>query len=137
MDASKAESESDEIVNQYLDKTIESTDDFLEKFVALRKTMYLRRVKLDKMREIIQNPQSQRTPARKAPEPPPAAAYTPPTFGGGYPAVPPNNWGTPAANLPYPIKPNVGIPNPNYRWKIQDLPRAFFYMISCISVPKS
>ena len=115
MDASKAESESDEIVNQYLDKTIESTDDFLEKFVALRKTMYLRRVKLDKMREIIQNPQTQRTPARKAPEPPPAAAYTPPTFGGGYPAVPPNNWGAPAANLPYPIKPNVGIPNPNYR----------------------
>ena len=117
MDASKAESESDEIVNQYLDKTIESTDDFLEKFVALRKTMYLRRVKLDKMREIIQNPQSQqKTPARKAPEPPPAAAYTPPFGGvGAYGAPPPNNWGTPAANLPYPIKPNVGIPNPNYR----------------------
>merc|ERR1711953_735143 len=96
VDASKAESESDEIVNQYLDKTIENTDDFLEQFLSLRKTMYMRRVKMDKMKEIIQNPPQVKTPARKAPEPPPAPQ---------------------AANLPYlpyPIKPNVGIPNPNY-----------------------
>jgi len=121
VDASKAESESDEIVNQYLDKTIESTDDFLEKFVALRKTMYLRRVKLDKMREIIQNPQSQRTPVRKAPDVPPAAAnYTPPFGGVPYGSgnvPPPNNWDSTnhAANLPYPLRPNVGMPTPNFR----------------------
>ena len=108
VDASKAESESDEIVNQYLDKTIESTDDFLEQFLSLRKTMYMRRVKMDKMKEIIQNPPQVKTPARKAPEPPPAPTYNPP-FGGPPPPQ--------AANLPYlpyPIKPNVGIPNPNY-----------------------
>ena len=34
VDASKAETESDDIANDYLEKTIESTDEFLEKFVV-------------------------------------------------------------------------------------------------------
>ena len=81
--------------------------------------MYLRRVKLDKLRELIQNPQP-RTPARKAPEIPPAAAnYTPPMgmpYGMSAPA-PSNNWDSPnqAANLPYPLRPNVGMPTANFR----------------------
>lgn len=133
VEASNAETESDEIANDYLDKKIESTDEFLEKFVvtktsifwplkslifdiilqALRKTMYLRRVKLDKMRELMNNPT--KTPARKAPEPPAAANYTPPFGSHGQPsAAPINSWDSPGAsnpppNLPYPIRPNVGL----------------------------
>ena len=34
VDASKAETESDDIANDYLEKNIESTDEFLEKFVV-------------------------------------------------------------------------------------------------------
>ena len=90
-------------------------------FQALRKTMYLRRVKLDKLRELIQNPQP-RTPARKAPDVPPAAAnYTPPLampYGSG--PAPTNNWAqNQPANLPYPLRPtSVGMPTmptANYR----------------------
>ena len=58
VEAYKAESDSDQIVTDYLDKKIESTDEFLDKYLALRKVMYLRRVKLDKMSELIQNPQN-------------------------------------------------------------------------------
>ena len=74
--------------------------------------MYLRRVKLDKMRELMINPT--KTPARKAPEPPAAANYTPP-FGGQPSAAPHNSWesssmgSNPPPNLPYPIRPNVGM----------------------------
>jgi len=125
VDASKAETESDDIANDYLDKKIESTDEFLEKFVALRKIMYLRRVKLDKLKELIRNPT--RTPVRKAPDaPPPAAAmYTPPSFGGApYPTsgpavpAPVNNWDQQTgsnANLPYPLNPTMAMPSPAYR----------------------
>jgi len=126
VDASKAETESDDIANDYLEKTIESTDEFLEKFVALRKIMYLRRVKLDKLKELIRNPT--RTPVRKAPEAPPAAAmYTPPSFGanpyapGSAVPAPVNNWdqqsgGHPGgSNLPYPLNPTMAMPSPAYR----------------------
>ena len=34
IDASKAETESDDIANDYLEKKIEGTDEFLEKFVV-------------------------------------------------------------------------------------------------------
>jgi len=126
VDASKAETESDDIANDYLEKNIESTDEFLEKFVALRKIMYLRRVKLDKLKELIRNPPT-RTPVRKAPEAPPAAAmYTPPSFGGApYPTsgpsavpAPVNNWDQQPgsnANLPYPLNPTMAMPSPAYR----------------------
>lgn len=86
-------------------------------FQALRKTMYLRRVKLDKLRELINNP-TKNTPVRKAPEPPGAATYKPP-FGAPYnvsgaSAAPVNSWDTPP-NLPYPLKPTMAMPSPNFR----------------------
>ena len=80
--------------------------------------MYLRRVKLDKMRELMNNP-TQKTPSRKAPEPPPSSAanYTPPPFAAPYPplpgvigAPPTNNWDSnpgSSNNLPYPLRPNM------------------------------
>ena len=93
---------------------------------ALRKIMYLRRVKLDKLKELIRNPT--RTPVRKAPDaPPPAAAmYTPPSFGQGAPyptsgpavPAPVNNWDQQTgsnANLPYPLNPTMAMPSPAYR----------------------
>jgi len=93
---------------------------------ALRKIMYLRRVKLDKLKELIRNPT--RTPVRKAPEAPPAAAmYTPPSFGanpyapGSAVPAPVNNWdqqsgGHPGgSNLPYPLNPTMAMPSPAYR----------------------
>jgi len=125
VDASKAETESDDIANDYLEKKIDSTDEFLEKFVALRKIMYLRRVKLDKLKELIRNPT--RTPVRKAPEAPPAAAmYTPPSFGinpytasGSAAPAPVNSWdqqsGSSGGHLPYPLNPTMAMPSPAYR----------------------
>ena len=79
---SKAEGESDEVVNDYLDKKFDSTDEFLEKYVALRKVMHMRKAKLDKMGELMKNPDKNRTPARKAPEPPPPAVLLSPASKG-------------------------------------------------------
>ena len=110
---SKAEGESDEVVNDYLDKKFDSTDEFLEKYVALRKVMHMRKAKLDKMGELMKNPDKNRTPARKAPEPPPPAAnYQAPP--GVCPNVP--NWNTNSPNnLPYPINPSMMPMPPSYR----------------------
>jgi len=117
VEVSKAEHDSDQIVTDYLDKKFDSTDEFLEKYVALRKVMYLRRVKFDKMGELMKNPQdNKKTPARRAPEPPPPAAnYQAPSGSSGAP-YPPANWNSPSsgANLPYPLKPTM-MPSPNFR----------------------
>jgi len=113
VEVSKAEGESDEVVNDYLDKKFDSTDEFLEKYVALRKVMHMRKAKLDKMGELMKNPDKNRTPARKAPEPPPPAAnYQAPP--GVYPNV--SNWNTNSPNnLPYPINPSMMPMPPSYR----------------------
>ena len=87
--------------------------------------MYLRRVKLDKLKELIRNPT--RTPVRKAPEAPPAAAmYTPPSFGvnpytasaGSAVPAPVNSWDQQSGSgghLPYPLNPTMAMPSPAYR----------------------
>jgi hypothetical protein len=99
-------------------------------FQEKRKVYHLRRVKLDKMKEIIEGKTKQLTPIRAAPRPPPngpvrAAAPYPVS---GPSAAPANSWGMPIsptgyppaapANLPYPLHPN-GMPvmptGPPYR----------------------
>lgn len=97
-------------------------------FQEKRKIYHLRRVKLDKMKEIIEGKtkQSQLTPIRTAPKPPVAVQPRQPYPVAGPTAAPTNNWSIPISptgypgagappTLPYPIHP-TGMPSmPQYR----------------------
>ncbi|KAK6641563.1 hypothetical protein RUM44_013276 [Polyplax serrata] len=50
--AAESEEESENIADQFYNKSIE-TEEFLEQFQAVRKLMHLRRVKADKMKELL------------------------------------------------------------------------------------
>lgn len=50
--AAESEEESDQIVKQFLDKDLQ-VDGFLEQFMVSRKTMHLRKLKAEKMNELI------------------------------------------------------------------------------------
>jgi ESCRT-I complex subunit VPS37 len=126
---SEAERDSDALMDDLLSGKITNIDEFLEKFMEKRKVYHLRRVKLEKMKEIIDGKTKQLTPIRAAPKPP-AIPGIPPSRGASYPvsgpsAAPANSWGMPisptytspaAANLPYPINPTY-MPTgpPTYR----------------------
>lgn len=119
---SEAERESDQLMEDLVDGKIQNIDEFLESFMEKRKIYHLRKVKLDKMKEILEGRNKQITPVRAAPRPPPVpqlnrapAPYQ--MAGGPYPlggvsAAPPNNWGSAPSlaypqpnNLPYPVYP--------------------------------
>ena len=132
----EAEEASDSIADDFLNKRIESVDEFLEKFLVSvakpvmrksifqsdilqerRKLCHTRRIKVDKMKELLEAQQTTATatPSRRAP-PPPAAYNLPAPVAAPNPT---NNWGRPAAypsasaanNLPYPINPTAsGMP---------------------------
>ncbi|TRY70390.1 hypothetical protein TCAL_04834 [Tigriopus californicus] len=105
--AANVDEESDQIATDFLDDKFESVDRFLEAFIEKRKVSHLRKVKGDKLEEMIEERRRKRptgvaglTPARNAPPPPPAiyrAPNGPPTALVG--------------NLPYPVNP-VGMPSP-------------------------
>merc|ERR550519_1530823 len=87
-----------------------SLEDFLEQYHEKRKLAHLRRVKVDKMKELTAN-RRQGTPARSAPPPPGQ---------GRSPAGPVNyNWserGPGYQQLPYPAQPQYNMPMPpSYR----------------------
>ena len=133
----EAEEASDSVAEDFLNKRIDNVDEFLDQFLVScfdsyvsghsyfdicsflqekRKLCHLRRIKVDKMKELLDAPQqatTSTTPARRAP-PPPAAYNLPAPV-----AAPTNSWGAapaypaPAAGaaLPYPINPQAsGMP---------------------------
>ena len=92
-------------------------------FQEKRKTYHLRRVKLEKMKEMMEGKAKQQlTPIRAAPKPPSVSGFPGPRVApypvSGPSPAPANSWGMPispngypaAPNLPYPINP-TGMPN--------------------------
>lgn len=124
VETEKVEIESEEIGHSFLDGNID-IDQFLTEFLAKRNVMYCRRVKLEKMKELLSNG-GPNTPSRRAPPVPGINSATTSNYPyyvqGSISAAPTNNWVSPppqpsvaaASNLPYPLQPVV-MPMPNYR----------------------
>ncbi|KYN50488.1 Vacuolar protein sorting-associated protein 37B, partial [Trachymyrmex cornetzi] len=87
--AAEIEEESEGIAQKFLAGDIE-VDEFLDQFLSRRKLMHLRKVKVDKLREIIRKGHSNSTP--------------------GYPTIASNFPGL-APSIPYPTGP-VAMPMP-------------------------
>lgn len=92
--AAEAEDESEKINQQFLDKEITSIDTFLDQFIASRKKMHERKLKADKMVELMRN-QSNRN----------SNFFNTPNSGGALP------YPMSGGNVPYPIGP-AGMPMP-------------------------
>lgn len=92
--AAEAEDESEKVYQQFLDKDITSIDTFLDQFIISRKKMHERKLKADKMIELMRN-QSNRN----------SNFFNSPNSGGvlSYPMS--------GGNVPYPIGP-AGMPMP-------------------------
>lgn len=101
--AAESEEESEQIVKQFLDNEI-TIDAYLDTFMTSRKTMHSRKLKAEKMAELVRNgatgaSSQQQRPAFGSPYPPAAAA---PLAGSGFYPPAPN----PGA-VPYPLGPVV------------------------------
>jgi ESCRT-I complex subunit VPS37 len=115
----QAEEESEQLAEKFLERALD-VDTFVEEFQQRRKMTHLRKVKADKMKELVakQKHSAQQfgvsNPARPAPPPPsyanqpfsnnPLPPYLP------YPIFPPNN----APNMPYPMYPNSNMYPPRF-----------------------
>lgn len=96
----EAEEESETMVDLFIDSQNGSLEEFLEPYKEKRKLAHHRRIKIDKMRELLaKKKQSVATPSRAAP-PPPISNNSP----GG-----PVDWAR-ASNLPYPAVASQGFP---------------------------
>lgn len=97
--AAEMEEESDKIASKFLDGSLD-IEDFLQQFTETRKLMHLRKVKADKMSELI----TQRPLINHVPNyinAPPVSINT-----NYFPNMPSNN------AVPYPAYPNIGMPMP-------------------------
>uniref|UniRef100_A0A0K2V251 Vacuolar protein sortingassociated protein 37Blike [Megachile rotundata] n=1 Tax=Lepeophtheirus salmonis TaxID=72036 RepID=A0A0K2V251_LEPSM len=113
LEAAYAEAEefSEKLSDGFLDGSEESLDDFLEKFQEARNLSHSRRVKVDKMKEIIAKESSM--PSSRIPEP--VGALPPPSIQIPYPHY--SNWNASSCNpsvpplsaLPYPTQPTSMI----------------------------
>ncbi|CAB4059775.1 VPS37 [Lepeophtheirus salmonis] len=107
----EAEEFSEKLSDGFLDGSEESLDDFLEKFQEARNLSHSRRVKVDKMKEIIAKESSM--PSSRIPEP--VGALPPPSIQIPYPHY--SNWNASSCNpsvpplsaLPYPTQPTSMI----------------------------
>lgn len=114
--ASQAEEESEGLADKFMDRTLD-VETFLEEFQLRRKNAHLRRVKTDKMKELMAKQKQQNpgltSPMRPAP-PPPSYMNQPPLAASASP-VPPYPV-APVGNLPYPLFPPSqqpsGLPYP-------------------------
>jgi len=102
----QVEEESEIMMDEFLSQG-GSVEDFLEQYHDKRKLAHMRRVKVDKLKELTTKKQG---PARSAPLPPTGQGRSP----GG---VPNYNWsGGPGYDaLPYPSQPVYNMPMPSYR----------------------
>jgi len=92
--AAEIEEESEKIAQKFLAGD-EEVDDFLERFMTIRKLMHLRKVKVDKMRELRRR----------------SSVFTP-SGGPGYPLA--SNYPGMGSGVPYPTGP-LSMPMPGYR----------------------
>jgi len=102
----EAEEESETMIELFMDDQARPLQEFMDSYKEKRKLAHLRRIKIDKMRELLNNKQN--NPSRPAPPPPnqynSAGTRLPyPSVGGG-PGYPPVNY--PALPTPsYPVYP--------------------------------
>lgn len=99
--AAESEEESDNLVKQLLDKEL-LVEAFLEKFLASRKTMHLRKLKAEKMVELIRQSKAKLNSGHL----PYTGFYSPPSM----PYYPPANTAN-GGNMPYPIR-SMHMPMP-------------------------
>ena len=92
----EAEEESEIMMDSYIQSGDRSIEQFIEEYQEKRKLAHMRRIKVDKMKELLARKQSA-TPSRQAPPPPGG-------YGGG--------GGNP---LPYPSQAFNNMPLPGYR----------------------
>merc|ERR1719266_2610403 len=103
----EVEEESEQMTDTFLSSGGDNLDEFLEQYHEKRKLAHLRRVKVDKLKELIRGrrqQQQQGTPSRAAP-PPPGVQQQGPNF----------SWGAPGPGyeqLPYPAQPQYNMPMP-------------------------
>jgi ESCRT-I complex subunit VPS37 len=95
--AAESEEQSEELVKQFLDNEL-TVDLFMEKFMGQRKEMHLRKVKVDKMKDIIRQPHRN---AGGGMYPQPGSGFYPPAPMHGSPGMP---------NVPYPMGPTMPMP---------------------------
>merc|ERR550517_43967 len=103
----EVEEESEQMTDTFLSSGGDNLDAFLEQYHEKRKLAHLRRVKVDKPKELIRgrNQQQQGTPSRAAPPPP----------GGHQQRAGNYSWGGRGPGyeqLPYPAQPQYNMPMP-------------------------
>lgn len=108
--AAESEEESEQIVKQFLDNEI-TIDVYLDKFMSSRKTMHSRKLKAEKMTELVRNGAGNSQQAPLLQRPPFGSPYPPPpqASSGFYPPAP-----NPGA-VPYPLGPVIMPMPPMYR----------------------
>ncbi|XP_055611352.1 uncharacterized protein LOC129757964 [Uranotaenia lowii] len=99
--AAESEEESEQIVKQFLDNEI-SIDVYLDQFMTSRKTMHSRKLKAEKMTELVRNGINQ----QRSMQPPLHGLPAP-----GMAPYPPSSGFYPSSGVPYPIGP-VSMPMP-------------------------
>eukprot|EP00095_Tigriopus_kingsejongensis_P007344 maker-scaffold589_size129586-snap-gene-0.47 protein:Tk07344 transcript:maker-scaffold589_size129586-snap-gene-0.47-mRNA-1 annotation:"vacuolar protein-sorting" len=112
--AAEEDEASETVAQDFVNGEAESVDKFLEVFMEKRRISHLRRVKADKLKEMMEARRSSVTPTRRAP-PPPAIYNLPAPSPSGLP-YPVSGLAAPSSSnhLPYPMIPS-GMPfAPNY-----------------------
>ncbi|XP_062565971.1 vacuolar protein sorting-associated protein 37B [Armigeres subalbatus] len=107
--AAESEEESERIAKQFLDNEL-AIDAYLEQFMTPRKAMHSRKLKADKMVELLRNGINQQRPSALPPmhgSPASGAIPYPSHAGGFYPPPPQPSAGT----IPYPLGP-ISMPMP-------------------------
>lgn len=109
----QAEEESEKLAEKFLERDLD-VDSFVEEFQHRRKMAHLRKVKSDKMKELVAK---QKHPAQKMglsnhsrPAPPPPSSMTQPS-NNSFAPYPVTNV---ASNLPYPLFPQSNLPGMPY-----------------------
>jgi len=100
----EVEEESEQMTDAFLSGG-DNLEEFLEQYHEKRKLAHLRRVKVDKLKELIRARNQQQTPSRAAPPPP----------GSHQPRGVNYNWGARGPGyeqLPYPAQPQYNMPMP-------------------------
>jgi ESCRT-I complex subunit VPS37 len=94
--AAESEEQTEELVKQFLENEV-TVDAFMDTFMAQRKEMHNRKVKADKLKDIIRHP-PQRSAGAGPMYPQPGSGFYPPGPPVGMPSV------------PYPLGPTMPMP---------------------------
>merc|ERR1719348_2349238 len=102
----EVEEENEQMTDAFLSAGGDNLDEFLEQYHEKRKLAHLRRVKVDKLKELIRGRNQQQTPSRAAPPPP--GSHQPRGANYSWSARGPAGY----EQLPYPAQPQYNMPMP-------------------------